>query len=118
QARIATWNPARSVWETDQASICGHSEPFSETWPTSGMMRAGTAYALPTSVPLTDDSGSSLLPTPRASDGPDSTSHGRSWSSTDRNLHTLVKTGELSCQHPEQLTEPKVDPTSEGRLAI
>lgn len=37
-----------------------------------------------------------LLPTPRASDGPDESSHRRSWSTTDRNLHTLVKLGELT----------------------
>lgn len=60
--RIATWNPARSVWETDQAAICGHLEPFSQTWPTSGMTRNGVAYALPTWAPHTADSGSSSLP--------------------------------------------------------
>lgn len=37
-----------------------------------------------------------LLPTPRASDGPDASSHSRSWSSTDRNLHTVVRTDELT----------------------
>lgn len=36
-----------------------------------------------------------LRPTPRASDGPDSTSHGRTWSKTDRSLHTLIHLGEL-----------------------
>ena len=62
---------------------------------------------------------SQLLPTPRASDGPAGTSHSRSWSTTDRNLHTLVHTGELGAptsppsaagkpssagQHPGQLS--------------
>ena len=37
-----------------------------------------------------------LLPTPRASDGPDASSHGRTWSKTDRSLHTLVHLGELT----------------------
>lgn len=32
-----------------------------------------------------------LLPTPRASDGPDATSHARSWSTTDRNLHNIAR---------------------------
>ena len=32
-----------------------------------------------------------LLPTPRASDGPSETSHARTWSSTDFNLHTWAK---------------------------
>lgn len=43
------------------------SPPFSGTWPTSGMTRDGVAYELPPLVPLTADSGSSSLPTPRAS---------------------------------------------------
>lgn len=71
---IATWNRARDVWETDQASICGHWAAFSETWPTSGMTHSGAAYELPTSAPLMDDSESSLLPTPEAklaTSGPD-----------------------------------------------
>lgn len=61
---IATWNPARGVWEVpnSESLICGHSELFSETWPTSGMTRGGSAYELPTSAPRTDGSESSLLP--------------------------------------------------------
>ena len=71
---IATWNPARGVWETTTGSLlCGHLEPFSQTWPTSGMTRRGVAYELPTSVPLTADTASSsspgLLPTPTTADG-------------------------------------------------
>jgi hypothetical protein len=46
-----------------------HSEPFSATWPTSGMTRDGVAYELPTPVLPTVDSVSSSLPTPRASRG-------------------------------------------------
>lgn len=65
---IATWNRARDVWETDQASICGHWAAFSETWPISGMTHSGAAYELPTSAPRTDDSASSLLPTPESAD--------------------------------------------------
>lgn len=37
---------------------------------------------------MTDDP---LLPTPRASDGPDKTSHARTWSSTDFSLHSWVR---------------------------
>lgn len=63
---IATWNPARDVWETNQGCLCGHLLVYSETLPTSGMTRAGTAYALPTSAPHMDGSeSSSLLGTPR-----------------------------------------------------
>lgn len=66
---IATWNPARSVWETTQTMLCGHSELFSETWPAWGMTQGGVAFALPTRVPRMDGSASSSLPTPRATDG-------------------------------------------------
>ena len=66
---VASWNPERDVWETDQGDlISGHLAVFSETWPTSGMTRSGTAYALPTSEPATDDSACSYLPTPTVRD--------------------------------------------------
>ena len=68
-APIASWNSQRDVWETDQGDlISGHLVVFSETFPTSGSMLNGTAYALPTSEPATDDSGCSYLPTPTSSD--------------------------------------------------
>lgn len=71
---LAKWSSARDAWETSQVSICGHSAVFSETWPTSGMTHSGTAYALPTSARLTDDSASSsLLPTPTTVDQSGST---------------------------------------------
>lgn len=63
---VAVWNHVRDVWETSQQALCGHSAVFSETWPSSGMTRNGAAYALPTWVPRTDGSASSLLPTPAA----------------------------------------------------
>lgn len=64
---IAEWNPARSVWETGQGQLCGHSDVFSETWPTAGMTRGGVAYALPMWAPRTPDiESSSLLKTPTA----------------------------------------------------
>lgn len=66
--QIAIWNTARSVWETDQGMLCGHSDVFSEIWPTAGMTRGGVAYQLRPWAPLTNGSGSSLLPTPRTSD--------------------------------------------------
>jgi len=73
---IATWNTARSVWETGQASLfCEHSAAFSAIWPISGMTRAGTAFER--QIPVLRMSGTvlssgrgdetSLLPTPDAS---------------------------------------------------
>ena len=62
-ALLATWNPARGVWETTRANLlCGHLEPFLETWPTSGSMRNGQAFEHPTSVHRTGGSGSSSSP--------------------------------------------------------
>jgi hypothetical protein len=70
---IARWNPARSVWETNETLICGHSDVWSETWMSSGTWADGLVYELPMSVPPTEGSASSsppgLLPMPKATDG-------------------------------------------------
>lgn len=67
---LATWNPERQLWETDQASLfCEQPEPFSETWPTSGMTRSGVLSPLPRSGLLTGGSASLSSPTPPASSG-------------------------------------------------
>src|SRR5215210_3349863 len=69
---MASWNPATGVWETATVSLCGHSAPYSETWPTSGTTRAGTAYARPTwALRTAGSASSSLLGTPRAQHGED-----------------------------------------------
>ena len=60
--QIATWNPGRDLWETGTQDLFGHSDVYSETWPTSGMTRNGVAYELPTWEPRTDGSGYSSLP--------------------------------------------------------
>jgi hypothetical protein len=58
------WNPATQLWETEQADLfSGQQEPFSETWPTSGMTRNGQLLPLPTSAPPTVGSECSSLPT-------------------------------------------------------
>ena len=43
-------------------------EPFSGTWPRSGMMRNGIAYQLPPLVPSTTEIGSLPFPTPASRD--------------------------------------------------
>lgn len=70
QKLIATWNTARGVWEkkTGASLLCEHSEPYSETWPTSGIMLNGQAYELPTPELPTIGTVSSYLPTPVAQD--------------------------------------------------
>lgn len=72
---FAIWNPASGVWETSQLDLSGRSAPYSETWPTSGMTRGGSAYPLPSSVLRIPGSASSssraapiLFRTPLASD--------------------------------------------------
>ena len=70
QQPIATWNPARGVWETTQVNLlCGHSEPYLETWPTSGIAVNGSVYELPMQVHPITVSESSLLRSPTASQG-------------------------------------------------
>jgi len=66
-----TWNPVRQLWETEQADLfSGQQEPYSETWPTSGMTRNGRLLPLPMSAhPTAGNECSSLLPTPKAHDG-------------------------------------------------
>lgn len=74
ETSFASWDASIGRWwpsgERD-GGLFAPSEPSSVAWPTSGMTRSGTAYALPTWVHRTDASGSSssrgLLPTPKAS---------------------------------------------------
>ena len=120
--QLATWNPDRDPWETDQLSIFEPLAAYSETLPRSGMTRDGRLYehltlahpttargfssspSLPTLVAqpsgntpenhlrkkpgckvVTDlailvengllETGGKMLPTPRASDPANSSSH-------------------------------------------
>lgn len=61
---FAIWNPTSGVWETGQLDLSGRSAPYSETWPTSGMTRSGSAYPLPSSVLRIPGSASSSSPVP------------------------------------------------------
>lgn len=63
-ASLASYDRASSSWKTCQACLVSGFQPFSETWPRSGMMRHGTAYQLQPSAPLTDGIVSGLLPMP------------------------------------------------------
>lgn len=69
--QLATWNPDRDLWETDQLSIFGPLVAYSETLPRSGMTRDGRLYEhLTLAHPTTARgfSSSPSLPTPTASD--------------------------------------------------
>ena len=65
-----TWNTARGVWERQGIAnlLCEHWELFSETWQTSGLMRNGKVYELPTQALHTTDFECSSLPTPTTRD--------------------------------------------------
>ena len=70
---FAVWNPTRGIWETSQPDLYGHLAPYSETWPTFGTTRDGSAYPLPPSAHRIPGSASSsshgaLFRTPLASD--------------------------------------------------
>lgn len=65
---LARYDQGSSSWRTSQACLVSGWEPFSETFPRSGMMLSGTVYQPPPSAPLTGGTGSGLLPTPRAND--------------------------------------------------
>lgn len=66
---LASYDRASSSWKTSQACLISGWEPFSETWPRSGMMRHGTVFQLPPLAPLTGATEFGLLPTARATDG-------------------------------------------------
>ena len=68
-AHIATWNPARDVWETDRMSLFSeHPDVFSETWPKWGLMRSGEVFRLADLAPPTPVTGFSSWPTPASRD--------------------------------------------------
>jgi len=70
---LARFDPYTSSWKTSQHCFIEGLQTFSETFPRSGTMRNGTAYALPMLVPHTGGTGFGSLPThsiptPTASD--------------------------------------------------
>lgn len=67
-AWFARWDQASLYWKTSQVSFLLDSEMWSEDWPRSGTMRNGMCSARNELVPLTVENGSSLLPTPTATD--------------------------------------------------
>jgi hypothetical protein len=66
QESFAKLAPDGSLWKTSAPSLLGDSEPFSKTWPASGLMRNGTAYQLVPLVRRTAGNESGLWRTPSA----------------------------------------------------
>lgn len=67
---FAQFGPDGWSSKTCQLSLLEGSEPFSETWPKSGMTRNGTAYRLAPLVLRTGGNASGSWPTPSASGMP------------------------------------------------
>jgi len=67
-AWFATFDHATSSWRTSQLCFTGDLEPFSATWPRSGLMRNGTCSRCVPLVLHTHASACFLLPTPTKSD--------------------------------------------------
>jgi hypothetical protein len=67
-ASFARYDLATSLWRTSQLCFTGELAEYLETWPTSGTMRNGICYKLPTSDSHINANGSLLLPTPTTSD--------------------------------------------------
>src|SRR5882724_12133256 len=61
---FASYDRATSSWRTSQACLVSGWEPFSETWPRSGMMRSGRLFRLPPLAPRISEIGSGWLATP------------------------------------------------------
>ena len=67
---FAQYGPDGWSSKTSQLSLLEDSEPFSETWPRSGLMLNGIAYRLQPLVPRTAEIESGSWPTPSASGMP------------------------------------------------
>lgn len=68
---FARFDHASHSWKTPQCSLLEGLDEFSETWPKSGMMRAGRAYPLPTAARPTAGNESGylhMIPTPTVED--------------------------------------------------
>src|SRR5579863_3774006 len=65
---FANFDQDSSLWKTVQHSLLGDFQPYSETWPVSGMMRNGTAYRQRPSGPHIFELERGFLPTPLASE--------------------------------------------------
>jgi len=65
---LASYDPATSSWRTSQRSLLEEWEPFSATFPRSGMTRSGTLFQLQPLVRRTGETESGLWRTPSAAE--------------------------------------------------
>jgi hypothetical protein len=64
---FAYYDPATHSWRTSEDTSLSDSEPYSQTWPPSGIARNGKSYLRPRLARHTAATGSSSWPTPRSS---------------------------------------------------
>lgn len=100
---FANFDPDTSSWRTSQRCLVEGWARYSETWPRSGMTRSGTAYRLPTLVPLTAETGFGLWRTPQAGEG---NGGGQAGSERLRQGHSMYLR--------DQILNPKLWPTPHG----
>jgi len=122
--------PAARDWKSGQSNMMDrNARPLNEVvemllptpgacdWKGSGQTQGRTRGGRPRSPGDKDlPEAIALLPTPRASDGLGGTAHNRSWSTTDRSLHTLIHTGELGAP-TSQLSDAGKPPSGAPRQA-
>lgn len=69
QGSFAQLDRGSLCWRTMQCSLFGGLIEFSGTWPQAGMMRSGACFRLTSLEHRTNESGCTLLPTPRKAMG-------------------------------------------------
>jgi hypothetical protein len=69
RASFAKYDRDSFSWKTPQYSLLEDLEPYSETWPKSGMTRNGCAFQRPTAAPTISARESGFLPTPTTIEG-------------------------------------------------
>ena len=91
---LAKYDPPTQSWKTSQHCFIEDLQKFSGTWPRSGTMRSGIAYALPALDSRTAETASGLLYTPTAQGW-------KAW--TFRNPYALIRKNHVDGNLQEQL---------------
>lgn len=114
--QLATWNPARDLWEDPRPTIFGPSDVYSETWPTSGGMTSdGVAYQLPEWEPPTSGSECSSSPPVRTFRTPAAAEAEGGPRNPDRPGATMRLSDQVREEH--QAGNLRLMPTPEAKLA-
>ena len=102
---FAYYDPDTHCWKTSQGTLLSDLEALPVIWPRSGMTSNGTAYQRPPSVPLTDVTGCSYWPTPRAGMGTD-TRNSHAWLRPDGQPQNLEN--RIATENPQTIGQPVI----------